>query len=191
MEDEVRVAHRRRRRSGDRARRGTRHGRTARLPPTGSHPHRHRHLGGRAQHRRARRPWRDRPEAARGARPLRPGRDRHATRGRASATSRRRCATTTAAGAASASACPARAASWTSFELESGADTGTTVTMKKWRFRDELARLREERRRRALSGRHGSRSSGASPTRCRRGEATNGDLAVVALAARWRARRGD
>jgi len=35
------------------------------------------------------------------------------------------------------------------FELASGADTGTTVTMIKWRFRDELARLREERRRRA------------------------------------------
>ena len=33
------------------------------------------------------------------------------------------------------------------FDLESDAD-GTTVTMKKWRFRDELARLREERRRR-------------------------------------------
>ena len=35
------------------------------------------------------------------------------------------------------------------FEIASDADTGTTVTMKKWRFRDELARLREERRRRA------------------------------------------
>ena len=35
------------------------------------------------------------------------------------------------------------------FEVESGAETGTTVTMKKWRFRNELARLREERRRRA------------------------------------------
>ena len=34
------------------------------------------------------------------------------------------------------------------FEVESYPDTGTTVTMKKWRFRDELARLREERRRR-------------------------------------------
>jgi serine/threonine-protein kinase RsbT len=33
------------------------------------------------------------------------------------------------------------------FEIASSAD-GTTVTMKKWRFRDELARLREERRRR-------------------------------------------
>ena len=33
------------------------------------------------------------------------------------------------------------------FEIESAADTGTTVTMRKWRFRDELARLREERRR--------------------------------------------
>jgi serine/threonine-protein kinase RsbT len=32
------------------------------------------------------------------------------------------------------------------FELESSADRGTTVTMKKWRFRDELARLRQERR---------------------------------------------
>ena len=31
------------------------------------------------------------------------------------------------------------------FEIESAADTGTTVTMRKWRFRDELARLREER----------------------------------------------
>ncbi len=35
------------------------------------------------------------------------------------------------------------------FEVDSNADTGTTVTMRKWRFRDELARLREERRRRA------------------------------------------
>ena len=32
------------------------------------------------------------------------------------------------------------------FELTSDADSGTTVTMIKWRFRDELARLREERR---------------------------------------------
>jgi serine/threonine-protein kinase RsbT len=35
------------------------------------------------------------------------------------------------------------------FEVSSDPDTGTTVTMRKWRFRDELARLREERRRRA------------------------------------------
>jgi serine/threonine-protein kinase RsbT len=35
------------------------------------------------------------------------------------------------------------------FEVTSDPDTGTTVTMRKWRFRDELARLREERRRRA------------------------------------------
>jgi anti-sigma regulatory factor (Ser/Thr protein kinase) len=35
------------------------------------------------------------------------------------------------------------------FEVVSDADTGTTVTMRKWRYRDELARLREERRRRA------------------------------------------
>ena len=35
------------------------------------------------------------------------------------------------------------------FELTSGPDEGTTVTMRKWQFRDELARLREERRRRA------------------------------------------
>lgn len=35
------------------------------------------------------------------------------------------------------------------FEIASDVDSGTTVTMKKWRFRDELARLREERRRRA------------------------------------------
>lgn len=35
------------------------------------------------------------------------------------------------------------------FELDSNADSGTTVTMKKWRPRDELAQLREERRRRA------------------------------------------
>ena len=35
------------------------------------------------------------------------------------------------------------------FEVASDPDTGTTVTMKKWRYRDELARLREERRRRA------------------------------------------
>ena len=33
------------------------------------------------------------------------------------------------------------------FNIESGPDTGTTVTMKKWRPRDELARLREERTR--------------------------------------------
>lgn len=35
------------------------------------------------------------------------------------------------------------------FVIESSADSGTTVTMKKWRVRDELGRLREERRRRA------------------------------------------
>jgi anti-sigma regulatory factor (Ser/Thr protein kinase) len=35
------------------------------------------------------------------------------------------------------------------FEVVSGPDTGTTVTMTKWRFRDELARMREERRQRA------------------------------------------
>jgi serine/threonine-protein kinase RsbT len=35
------------------------------------------------------------------------------------------------------------------FDVASDADTGTTVTMRKWRYRDELARLREERRRRA------------------------------------------
>jgi serine/threonine-protein kinase RsbT len=35
------------------------------------------------------------------------------------------------------------------FEVASDPDTGTTVTMRKWRFRDELARLREERRLRA------------------------------------------
>ncbi|MBV9196254.1 MAG: ATP-binding protein [Solirubrobacterales bacterium] len=35
------------------------------------------------------------------------------------------------------------------FEIASDADSGTTVTMRKWIFRDELARLREERRRRA------------------------------------------
>jgi serine/threonine-protein kinase RsbT len=35
------------------------------------------------------------------------------------------------------------------FEIASDADSGTTVTMTKWRFRDELARLRDERRRRA------------------------------------------
>jgi serine/threonine-protein kinase RsbT len=35
------------------------------------------------------------------------------------------------------------------FEVASSAETGTTVTMTKWRFRDELALLREERRRRA------------------------------------------
>lgn len=35
------------------------------------------------------------------------------------------------------------------FEIASDADTGTTVTMTKWRYRDELARLREERERRA------------------------------------------
>ena len=35
------------------------------------------------------------------------------------------------------------------FRITSDPDTGTTVTMARWRFRDELARLREERRRRA------------------------------------------
>jgi len=35
------------------------------------------------------------------------------------------------------------------FDLVSDAENGTTVTMKKWRYRDELARLREERSRRA------------------------------------------
>ena len=34
------------------------------------------------------------------------------------------------------------------FEVESDPDNGTVVTMRKWRYRDELARLREERRRR-------------------------------------------
>jgi serine/threonine-protein kinase RsbT len=35
------------------------------------------------------------------------------------------------------------------FEITSSADSGTTVTMRTWRFRDELAERREERRRRA------------------------------------------
>ena len=35
------------------------------------------------------------------------------------------------------------------FEVASSAEHGTTVTMRKWRYRDELARLREERRQRA------------------------------------------
>jgi serine/threonine-protein kinase RsbT len=35
------------------------------------------------------------------------------------------------------------------FEVTSDPDRGTTVTMTKWRYRDELARRREERRRRA------------------------------------------
>jgi serine/threonine-protein kinase RsbT len=35
------------------------------------------------------------------------------------------------------------------FEVASDSDTGTIVTMRKWRFRDELGRLREERRQRA------------------------------------------
>jgi serine/threonine-protein kinase RsbT len=34
------------------------------------------------------------------------------------------------------------------FDIESSGASGTIVTMKKWRVRDELARLREERRRR-------------------------------------------
>src|SRR3954468_13956082 len=34
------------------------------------------------------------------------------------------------------------------FDLRSDAENGTTVKMRKWRYRDELARLREERRRR-------------------------------------------
>lgn len=33
------------------------------------------------------------------------------------------------------------------FEVASDVDTGTIVTMRKWRLRDELARLREEHRR--------------------------------------------
>ena len=33
------------------------------------------------------------------------------------------------------------------FEISSHPDSGTTVTMKKWSFRDDLARLREQRRR--------------------------------------------
>jgi anti-sigma regulatory factor (Ser/Thr protein kinase) len=35
------------------------------------------------------------------------------------------------------------------FEVTSDPEGGTTVTMRKWRYRDELARLREERRKRA------------------------------------------
>jgi serine/threonine-protein kinase RsbT len=35
------------------------------------------------------------------------------------------------------------------FELRSDAESGTTVTMRKWRYRDQLARVREERRHRA------------------------------------------
>ena len=35
------------------------------------------------------------------------------------------------------------------FEVTSDAESGTKVTMRKWRFHDELARRREERRRRA------------------------------------------
>jgi serine/threonine-protein kinase RsbT len=34
------------------------------------------------------------------------------------------------------------------FEIDSDTDRGTTVTMRKWRRRDELARMREERKRR-------------------------------------------
>jgi serine/threonine-protein kinase RsbT len=34
------------------------------------------------------------------------------------------------------------------FEIASDPDSGTTITMTKWRYRDELARLREERWRR-------------------------------------------
>jgi serine/threonine-protein kinase RsbT len=34
------------------------------------------------------------------------------------------------------------------FEIASDADSGTTVTMRKWRYHDELARRREERHRR-------------------------------------------
>jgi serine/threonine-protein kinase RsbT len=34
------------------------------------------------------------------------------------------------------------------FEIASDAETGTTVTMSKWRHHDQLARLREERRQR-------------------------------------------
>ena len=35
------------------------------------------------------------------------------------------------------------------FDVDTGVDRGTRVTMKKWRFRDELERLRERRRSRA------------------------------------------
>jgi len=35
------------------------------------------------------------------------------------------------------------------FDVTSDAESGTKVTMRKWRYRDELARLREERARRA------------------------------------------
>jgi serine/threonine-protein kinase RsbT len=35
------------------------------------------------------------------------------------------------------------------FEIDTNSGSGTTVTMTKWRLRDELERLREERRRRA------------------------------------------
>jgi serine/threonine-protein kinase RsbT len=35
------------------------------------------------------------------------------------------------------------------FEIDTNSGSGTTVTMAKWRLRDELERLREERRRRA------------------------------------------
>ena len=66
------------------------------------------------------------------------------------------------------------------FEIASDADSGTTVTMKKWRFRDELAGY-------ARSAAGVPERAAREPvewgvaTRCRRGEATSGDLAVVTL----------
>jgi hypothetical protein len=48
---------------------------------------------------------------------------------------------------ASASDCRAPAALWDEFEVETDVDHGTTVTMTKWRQRDDLAQLRERRKR--------------------------------------------
>ena len=115
--------------------------------PAGSHPDRHRHLGGRAQHRRARRPWRDPPEAVPGGQSyglVVIARDEGAGIRDLEAALRDEYSGRGGLGLGLSGA----RRLMDEFEIESTADIGTTVTMKKWRQRDELARLREERRQR-------------------------------------------
>ena len=180
MEDEVRVAIDDRRRSGDRPRRGTRHGRAARLPPTRSDPDRHRHLGGRAQHRRARRPRRDRPQAVRGRRPLRPRRDRQ--RRGAGHPRRRGGAPRRLQRKGRPRPRPARRA----------APHGRVRDRVERRQRHDGDDEEVEVPRRARAPARGAPPACAEraarepvewgvATRCRRGEATSGDLAVVTL----------